>query len=167
MTATSARVRWIAWRPRIGGQATQAVYEITILEEYAKVNYLTGIITVTSGVTPRVGLSLTDTGEVTIVWSHSEECPRLLVQLYRESIKIFSNRTASLEGDLAQKEDKLKDQGGLPVGDRGLRSWPIEDTVWTGPRDWDRGSLPGRPVTNASLKDGLWYQCTAWFDHLQ
>jgi hypothetical protein len=48
---------------KIGGQDTQAVYEITTLEEYAKVNDLTSIISVASGVTARAAdLSLTDTG---------------------------------------------------------------------------------------------------------
>jgi hypothetical protein len=56
--------------------------------------------------------------EGTYVWSHSEEeCPQTLVQLYRGSIKIFSNRITSLEGGLALMEDKLKKHvGGLEVG---------------------------------------------------
>jgi hypothetical protein len=59
---------------KIGGQATQAVFKITVLDEYAKVNDLMGIIAVTSRVTAKVAnLSLTDTVEGTYLWSHSEE----------------------------------------------------------------------------------------------
>jgi hypothetical protein len=68
---------------KIGGQATQAIYEITVLEEYAKLNDLTGTITVASGISAKVGdLSLADPVEGTYVWTHQEEeCPRTLVQL--------------------------------------------------------------------------------------
>jgi hypothetical protein len=70
------------------------VYEITVLEEYVNVKDLTGVITVTLGVTVKaVTLSLTNTEEGTYVWSHTaEEFPRMLGQLYRVAIKIFSNR---------------------------------------------------------------------------
>jgi hypothetical protein len=45
------------------------------------------------------------------VWTHlEEECPRTLVQLYRGPIKIFSNRSSTLEGGLALIEDKAKEQ---------------------------------------------------------
>jgi hypothetical protein len=70
---------------KIGEQAIQAVNEITVLEEYAKLNNLTGIITVASGLTAMVAdLSLTVSADGTYVWIHlEEECPRALVQLYR------------------------------------------------------------------------------------
>jgi hypothetical protein len=43
------------------GQATQAIYEITVLVEYAKLNDLTGTITLALGISAKVGdLSLTD-----------------------------------------------------------------------------------------------------------
>ncbi len=88
---------------KIGGQATQAIYKITVLEEYAKLNDLTGTITVASGISAKVGdLSLADPMEGTYVLTHQEEeCPRTLVQLYRGPIKIFSNRSSTLEGSLA------------------------------------------------------------------
>jgi hypothetical protein len=38
----------------IGGQAKQTIYEITVLEEYAKLNDLIGTITVASGLTAKV-----------------------------------------------------------------------------------------------------------------
>jgi hypothetical protein len=104
---------------KIGGQATQAIYEITVLEEYTKLNDLTGTITVASGISAKVGdLSLTDPVEGTYVWTHlEEECPRTLVQLYRGLIKIFSNRSNTLEGGLALMEDRAKEQvAGLELG---------------------------------------------------
>ncbi len=75
---------------KIGGQATQAIYEITVLEEYAKLNDLTGTIAGASGIWAKVGdLSLADPVEGTYVWTHQEEeCPRTLVQLYRGPIKV-------------------------------------------------------------------------------
>jgi hypothetical protein len=59
---------------KIGGQATQAIYKITVLEEYAKLNDLTGTITVASEISAKVAdLSLTDSVEGTDVWTHLEE----------------------------------------------------------------------------------------------
>jgi hypothetical protein len=53
---------------KTGGQATQAIYEITVLEEYAKLNDLTGTSTVASGIWAKVGnLSLADPAEGTYV----------------------------------------------------------------------------------------------------
>jgi hypothetical protein len=50
------------------------MYDITVLEEYAKINDLTGIITVTSWVPARaVNLSIADTVDGTYVWIYSEE----------------------------------------------------------------------------------------------
>jgi hypothetical protein len=50
---------------KIGGQAAQAVYEITVLEEYAKVNNMTGTIIVASGLNAKAAdLSLTNSVEV-------------------------------------------------------------------------------------------------------
>jgi hypothetical protein len=59
---------------KIGDQATQAVYEIMVLEEYAKLNDLTGTITMASGLTAKAAnLSLTDSVEGTYVWTRLEE----------------------------------------------------------------------------------------------
>jgi hypothetical protein len=49
---------------KTGRQATQKVYKITVIKEYAKINDLTRTINVTSGVISRaVDSSLTDTME--------------------------------------------------------------------------------------------------------
>jgi hypothetical protein len=72
---------------------------------------------VASSLTAKVAdLSLTDSVEGTYVWNPLE-CPRALVQLYKGPIKIFSNRSTSLESGLALMEEKLKEQmGGLELG---------------------------------------------------
>ncbi len=90
-----------------------------MLEEYAKLNDLTGTIIMASGLTAKVAdLCLTDLGEGTFVWTHTEEeCPRTLVQLFREPIKMFSNWSSTLEGRLALMEDKVKEKVvGLELG---------------------------------------------------
>jgi hypothetical protein len=103
----------------IGGHPTQGICDVTVLEEYAKLNHLTGTITVASGLTANAAdLSLIDWVEGTSVWTHlEEECPRTLVLLYRGPIKIFSNQSSTLKGGLALTEDKAKEQAaGLDLG---------------------------------------------------
>ncbi len=97
---------------KLGGQAAQAVYEITATEEYARINDLSGIITFDSGISARIGdLGLMDSMEGTYVWAGvMEACPKTLVQLYRGMIRIFSNHMSSLEGGIALMEDKVKEQ---------------------------------------------------------
>ncbi len=65
-----------------------------------------------SGLTAKVAdLSLTDSLKGTYVWTNlEEECPRTLVRLYQGPIKIFCNRSSTLEGGLALMEDKAKEQ---------------------------------------------------------
>ncbi len=54
------------------------MYEIMVLEEYAKLNDLTGTLTMASGITAKAAnLSLTDSVDETYVWTHLEkECPK-------------------------------------------------------------------------------------------
>jgi hypothetical protein len=83
-------------------------------------------------------LSLTDLVDRTYVWTYlEEESPCTLVQLYREIIKIFSNRTHSLEGGLVLMEDKLKEQlAGLEWAPPSPISLclPTKTTVWRWPQ---------------------------------
>jgi len=87
------------------------VYEITVTEEYARINNLSGTITFDSRIAAKIGdLGLIDSKERTYVWRHTAgACPRTLVQQYKGMIRVFSNHTASLEGGLALIEDKLKE----------------------------------------------------------
>jgi hypothetical protein len=53
----------------LGGQAAQGLYEITLQEEFAKMNELTGSITLLSEVQAQVSnKSLVDSLEGTVIW---------------------------------------------------------------------------------------------------
>ncbi len=87
------------------------MYEITVTEEYNRINNLSGTITFDSQIAAKIGdLALIDSKEHTYVWRHmAGTCPKTLVQLYKGMIRVFSNHTASLEGGLALMEDKVKE----------------------------------------------------------
>jgi hypothetical protein len=56
-------------RQTLGGQAAQGLYEITLREEFARLNELTGSLTLTSGVQETAGdKSIVDSLEGTVVW---------------------------------------------------------------------------------------------------
>jgi hypothetical protein len=95
---------------KLGGQAAQAVCKITITDEYAKINDLSGILTFNRGIAYKNGdLGLMDSMGGTYVLVHVvEACPKMLVQLYKEIIRIFSNHTASMGDGLVLMEDKVK-----------------------------------------------------------
>jgi hypothetical protein len=63
----------------------QGLYEITLQEEFAEMNELTGSIT-SSGVQARVSdKSLVNNLEGTVVWEYdSMACPHMIVQLYKD-----------------------------------------------------------------------------------
>jgi hypothetical protein len=88
------------------------VYKITIMEEYAKINNLSSIITFDSGIAAKIGdLGLMEPWKVPMcrcTWRRP--APRLCAQLYKGLIWIFSNRTASLEGGLALKVKEQVDR---------------------------------------------------------
>jgi hypothetical protein len=69
------------------------INEITITEEYAKINDLIGTITFERGTGAKNrDLGLMNSMEGTYVWVHvAEACPQTLVQLYRGLFRIFSN----------------------------------------------------------------------------
>jgi hypothetical protein len=73
MIATAAMVCWVPPGDcKIGGQMTQAVYKITVLEKYGKMNDQTETLTVASGVTAKPSnLSLADSVDRTYVWTCS------------------------------------------------------------------------------------------------
>jgi hypothetical protein len=55
----------------MGGQPTQGLYEITLREEFARLNDLTGNLTLTSGVQVTAGdESIVDSLEGTVVWEY-------------------------------------------------------------------------------------------------
>jgi hypothetical protein len=96
----------------IGGQAAQGLYEITLREEFARLNELTGSLTLTSGVQAMAGdKSMVDSLEGTVVWEYdSMACPQTIVRLYRGMMKVYVNKSGVYEGSTAVVEDHDKDQ---------------------------------------------------------
>ncbi len=68
----------------LNGQVAQGLYEITLREEFARLNELTGSLTLTSGVQAAAGdKSIMDSLEGTVVWEYdSMACPQTIVRLY-------------------------------------------------------------------------------------
>jgi hypothetical protein len=90
----------------------QGLYEITLCEEFAKINELNGGITLSSGIQARVSdKSLTDSVEVTVVWEYdSMACPQIIVQLYKGFMKVYTNQSGIYEGGFAVVEHRDKEQ---------------------------------------------------------
>jgi hypothetical protein len=84
----------------LGGQAAQGLYEITLREEFARLNELTGSLTLTSGMQAAAGeKSIVDSLEGTVVWEYdSMACPQTIVRLYRGMMKAYVNQTNTYEG---------------------------------------------------------------------
>jgi hypothetical protein len=96
----------------LGGQAAQWLYEITLREEFARLNELTGSLTLTSGVQATVGdKSIVDSLEGTVVSEYdSMACPQTIVRLYRGMMKVYVNQSNAYEGSTAVVEHQDKDQ---------------------------------------------------------
>jgi hypothetical protein len=87
----------------LGGQAAQGLYETTLREEFARLNELTGSLTLTSGIV--------DSLEGTVVWEYnSMACPQTIVRLYRGMMKVYVNQSSTYEGSTAVVEHQDKDQ---------------------------------------------------------
>jgi hypothetical protein len=73
----------------LGGMASQGLYEVTLREEFARMNELTGSLTLTSGVQARAAdKSISDSLEGTVVWEYDPmECPQTIVRLYKGMMK--------------------------------------------------------------------------------
>jgi hypothetical protein len=96
----------------LDGQATQGLYEITLREEFARLNELTGSLTLTSGVQAAAGdKSIVDCLQGTVVWEYdSMACPQTIVRLYRGMMKAYVNQTNTYEGSTVVVEHQDKDQ---------------------------------------------------------
>jgi hypothetical protein len=90
----------------LGGQAAQGLYEITLREEFARLNELTGSLTLASGVQAMAGdKSIVDSLEGTVVWEYdSMACPQTIVWLYRGMMKVYVNQSNVYEGSTAVVE---------------------------------------------------------------
>jgi hypothetical protein len=79
----------------LNGQAAQGLYEITLREEFARLNELMGSLTLTLGVQAATGdKSILDSLEGTVVWEYdSMACPQTIVRLYRGMMKAYVNQS--------------------------------------------------------------------------
>jgi hypothetical protein len=93
-------------------QAAQGLYEITLSEEFARLNELTGSLILTSGVQAAAGdKSIVDSLEGTVVWEYdSMACPQTIVWLYRGMMKAYVNQTNTYKGSTVVVEHQDKDQ---------------------------------------------------------
>jgi hypothetical protein len=104
----------------LSGMASQGLYEITLREEFARMNELTGSLTLTSGVQARAAdKSISDSLEGTVVWEYDPmECPQTIVRLYKGMMKAYVNQSSTYEGSTVVVEHQDKDQAaGLEVAE--------------------------------------------------
>jgi hypothetical protein len=96
----------------LGGQAAQGLYEITLREEFARLNELMGSLTLTSGVQAMAGdKSIVDSLEGTVVREYdSMACPQTIVRFYRGMMKAYVNQSNTYEGSTVVVEHRDKDQ---------------------------------------------------------
>jgi hypothetical protein len=96
----------------LNDQATQGFYEITLREEFARLNELTESLTLTSGVQAEAGdKSIVDSLEGTVVWVYnSMACLKTIVRLYRGMMKAYVNQTNTYEGSMVVVKHQEKDQ---------------------------------------------------------
>jgi hypothetical protein len=89
-------------------QAAQSVLEITLQEEYGRINEATGTIKLPGGVQGKLAdLSARDSLMGTTVWRYrTSTCLQGLTQLFRGSIKVFSNSSSDFVGAVALLEEK-------------------------------------------------------------
>jgi hypothetical protein len=89
-------------------QSTQSVLEISLMEEFAKVNDMTGLIKLPGNIQAKTeDQSVMDSLLGTTVWVHKKAtCPQGLTQLFRGKIRVFSNDSLSFNGAVALLEEK-------------------------------------------------------------
>ncbi len=104
----------------LGGMAFQGLYEVTLREEFARMNELTGSLTLTSGVQARAAdKSISDSLEGTVAWEYDPmECPQTIVRLYKGMMKAYVNQSSTYEESMVVVEHQDKDQAaGLEVAE--------------------------------------------------
>jgi hypothetical protein len=96
----------------MNGQVAQGLYKITLREEFARLNELTGSLTLTSGMQAAAGdKSLVDSLEGTVIWEYAAmACPQTIVKLFRGMMKAYVNQTNTYEGSTVVVEHQDKDQ---------------------------------------------------------
>jgi len=93
-------------------QTTTAVYEVTVIKQWARANEVSGMLTMSLRImVPLPDKSAPDSMEGTFVWDYSQEsCPDTLVQLYLGPMKVLTNVSALLVGGLVIIDGPKKDQ---------------------------------------------------------
>jgi hypothetical protein len=73
-------------------QSTQSVLEISLMEEFAKINDMTGMIKLPGNVQAKAAeQGVMDSLLGTMVWTHKQaSCPQGLTQLFRGQIRLLS-----------------------------------------------------------------------------
>jgi hypothetical protein len=96
----------------LSGLTSQGLYEITLREEFARMNELTGSLTLTSGIQANAAdRSISDSLEGTVVWEYDPmECPQTIVKLYKGMMKAYANQFNTYEGPTVVVEHQDKDQ---------------------------------------------------------
>jgi hypothetical protein len=89
-------------------QSTQSVLEISLMEEFAKANDMTGMIKLPRNVQAKAKeQGVMDSLLGTLVWRHKQaSCPQGLTQLFCGKIQIFLNKSFSFVGAIALLEEK-------------------------------------------------------------
>jgi hypothetical protein len=79
------------YRKTLNSQAAQGLCEITLMEEFPKMNKLSNSNMLSSSVQAMVSdKSLVDRLKGTVVWEYdSMACPQMIVQLYKRLMKII------------------------------------------------------------------------------
>ena len=94
------------------GQTTTAIYKVTVIKLWARVNEVSGMLTMSSGImVPLPDKSAQESTEGAYVWDYLQEsCPDTLVQLYLGPMKVLTNASALLVGVLVIVDGSKKDQ---------------------------------------------------------
>jgi hypothetical protein len=89
-------------------QATQTILEVTLLEEFAKISEIHGLIRLPGRIQAKVAdQSVSDSVMGTVVWKYKPtSCPGGLSQLFRGNLKIYANSSSSFLGGIAVLEEK-------------------------------------------------------------
>jgi hypothetical protein len=96
----------------LNGQAAQGLYEITLREEFARLNKADRQLdSDLRGAGSRWGKSIVDSLEGTVVWEYdSMACPQTIVRLYRGMMKAYVKQSNTYEGSTVVVEHQDKDQ---------------------------------------------------------
>ena len=102
---------------KFGYQTAQQVFEITLSEQFASMDDMTGNLRLPGDILARAAdMGIKDSLAGTFVWDKpNSACPDTLVQLYRGVIKVYANVSTTFSGGVAMLEEKNQ-VAGLELG---------------------------------------------------